>query len=636
MLQHHPGEILIYQLFDAQPDAVVWFTPVFAEEENPDSPLIDFEAQYCNRKAAEVLGIKAEELAGSRLLSTMLIDSVTRQQIYDQCRQVWESGNKIEFNFYNRSLDRYLNVQRSKVYDGILSITRDRSKEVKAELEQKKQEERYRQILDTAADGILLFEAVRDDTGTIADFRVMHANRRAYEIGALPPQTVGSTMLTLFPHLKNSEQFDWHRRVVETDTPIRFETTFRTAKGDEFGWFIVSLTRLGDGVVSTFVDVTQRRHYEQQIEGQNQLLNKIFETSVNGMYACTALRDEQGEVIDFVMTLVNAAFTQILGVSEEQAIGKRYLTLFPAAATNGMFAFNKMVFEEKKAIRKEMYYHGDNIDGWFDIFTARLDPDGLLCTFTEITARKRLQFELEQKLEELKRTNQSLEEFAFAASHDLQEPLRKIHFFSDRLKSTLDPGSEQAGMFARMESATTRMRDLIDDLLAYSRLSVAHESFTRVDLNQVVQLALHDLEAAIQECGAEVHVDQLPAIQGDERQLRQLFLNLLGNAVKYRQPGRKPEISVRYQPCTNAPTGQDCFNIEVQDNGIGFEPEYAEKIFQVFQRLHGTREYPGSGVGLAIARKVVTNHKGIIRAESIPGSGATFRIQMPVTMLAGK
>jgi PAS domain S-box-containing protein len=636
MLQHHPGETLIHQLFDAQPDAAVWFRPVFENEDDPHSKLLDFEAHYCNQKAAEILGSTADKIAGSRILSSNIMDAVSRQRILDQCRQVWESGASVEFTYYSPGLDRYLNVQRSKVYNGILSITRDRTREVRMDLERQKQEEHYRQVLDSAADGILVFDAIRDAEGKVVDFKVIHANRRAYEIGALPPDAVGKTMLTLLPHLQGSEQLAWHKVVVETGEPVQFETAFRTPEGREYGWFIVSLVRLGDGVVSNFVDVTRRRQYEEQIEQQNDLLRSVFESTINGMVVCEAVRDSEGTIIDLRIQMVNNAFTQILHLKEESAVGKLYLDVFPAARDNGMFDFNVSVIEKGVPLRSEMYYKGDHIDAWFDNSTSPVAPDGLLIAFNDITARKKLQLELEQKLEELKRSNQSLEEFAYAASHDLQEPLRKIHFFSDRLKGTLNPGSEQASMFDRMESATTRMRDLIDDLLAYSKLSVVPEALSPVDLGQVVQQVLQDLEASVLESGAQIRVDPLPMIQGDERQLRQLFQNLIGNALKYRMEGRTPEISVRFRSTTDVADKKDYFQIEVSDNGIGFEPQYADKIFQVFQRLHGRKEYAGSGVGLAIARKVVANHKGIILAEGRPDAGATFRILMPNSMLIKK
>ncbi|RYY82299.1 MAG: PAS domain-containing sensor histidine kinase, partial [Chitinophagaceae bacterium] len=425
-------------------------------------------------------------------------------------------------------------------------------------------------------------------------------------------------------------------------TPQQFETSFRRPDGSEYGWFIVSLTRLGEGLVSNFVDVTQRKKNEEKIQEQHHLLNRIFEASISGMFAATAIRDANGSVTDLRVNVINRSFTQQIGFSEERCVGSLYSDLFPTAMKNGLFDVFRDVIDRKMVVRRENHYQGEQLDSWFDFAATPLEPDGILVSFTDISERKQLQLELEQKLDELKRSNKSLEEFAYAASHDLQEPLRKIHFFSDRLKQSISPESDEADMFARMESATTRMRDLIDDLLAYSRLSVASEAFEEVALDDVVTQVLQDLEQSVEDSGALVQIDSLPVIHADERQMRQLFQNLLSNALKYRMEGRKPEVRVQYRICTD----EECkafqlpselgghLMIEVTDNGIGFEQQYADKIFQVFQRLHGRREYSGSGVGLAIARKVVLNHKGQLLAEGRPGEGATFRVFLPLSSVS--
>ncbi|RYY65467.1 MAG: PAS domain-containing sensor histidine kinase [Chitinophagaceae bacterium] len=636
MLTAHPEYPLISELFDAQPDSVVWFTPVYEDGDTP----VDFEARYCNRTAAQTLRSTPEAIVGARLLGTALMDEESRRRILEQCLQVWATNSPVEFTYYSSGLDRYFNVQRSKVHGGILSVTRDRTAEVKTELEHQRQQQHYRQILDTAADGILVFESIRNEHGDLIDFKITHANRRAIEIGALPPHTVGSTLLTILPHLAGSEQFGWHRSVAEGGGPFRFETSFRQPDGSEYGWFIVSLTQLDDGLVSNFVDVTLRKRNEQKIQEQHHLLSRIFEGSVSGMFAATALRDDTGHIVDLRMDLINKAFTQFVGFTEAEALGVRYSSLFPTAMANGLFDVFREVIEAKTIVRQENHYQGEQLDAWYDFSASPLEPDGILVSFTDISPRKHLQLELEHKLEELKRSNQSLEEFAYAASHDLQEPLRKIHFFADRLKLTLEPGSERAEMFARMESATTRMRDLIEDLLAYSRVSMLPEEVTEVSLSELLQIVLQDLERSVEESGARLHIDPLPLIRADERQMRQLWQNLLGNALKYRMEGRRPEIDVRYRICTDAdrqrfqlPVEPSYFLVEVSDNGIGFEQQYAERIFQVFQRLHGRREYSGSGVGLAIARKVVSNHEGMLVAEGRPGEGATFRMFLPVSCL---
>jgi signal transduction histidine kinase len=193
-------------------------------------------------------------------------------------------------------------------------------------------------------------------------------------------------------------------------------------------------------------------------------------------------------------------------------------------------------------------------------------------------------------------------------------------------------------MFERIENATLRMRNLIEDLLAYSEVGAQFSTNEIVNTNAVVEHVLQDLESAIQDTKAKITRNSLPKIRGDERQLRQLFQNLIGNSLKYHSPDRRPEISILCQEVNRndarlAPhpqlSGKDTYLIEIRDNGIGFEQEQAEKIFQVFQRLHGRSEYQGTGVGLAIVQKVVQNHHGVVVAEGAPGKGATFRIFLP-------
>jgi len=247
--------------------------------------------------------------------------------------------------------------------------------------------------------------------------------------------------------------------------------------------------------------------------------------------------------------------------------------------------------------------------------------------------------ELAQANVELKRSNQNLEEFAYAASHDLKEPMRKIHLFADRLQESLMEklSLQDKHLFDRISHAAQRMNTLIDDLLTYShvsRIAVAEES---VDLNKKVGAVLEDLELEIEEKNATVVAGALPTIKGHRRQLQQLFQNLVSNAIKYNKPGINPEIRISSRrlsngdllPFTTIKTKDQYYLFEVRDNGIGFEPKDAERIFNVFTRLHSNTEYKGTGVGLSIVQKVVENHHGYIWAESIPGAGSSFKILLP-------
>lgn len=264
-----------------------------------------------------------------------------------------------------------------------------------------------------------------------------------------------------------------------------------------------------------------------------------------------------------------------------------------------------------------------------------------LAFIRDITEQKKNALELERTLEALSRSNASLEEFAHAASHDLKEPIRKIHIFTDRLKHSLAEkmSPEEAAFFERMESATKRMTLLIDDMLEFSHVSLKPPEKEDVDLNEILQKVLEDLELTIEEKEAKVHYNDLPLIKGYKRQLQQLFQNLIGNALKYTAQGVKPAIEIdavkvsgdafpEQVPVTDST--KIFHHLSVKDNGIGFDQKDAQRIFQMFQRLHGKMEYKGTGVGLSIARKVVENHEGYIWAEGVPGTGATFHFVLPV------
>jgi signal transduction histidine kinase len=235
---------------------------------------------------------------------------------------------------------------------------------------------------------------------------------------------------------------------------------------------------------------------------------------------------------------------------------------------------------------------------------------------------------LEAMTHELQRSNKSLEEFAYVASHDLQEPLRKVRTFGDRLQARYGHVLDDTGndYLTRMQNGSTRMQALIDALLTYSRVTTKAQPLVPVNLNDVVTDVLSDLDVAIETLHATVTVGPLPSVAADSTQMRQLFQNLLGNALKFHKPDRAPHVSITSSRCDNA----GCYEIVVADDGIGFDIQYAERIFQVFQRLHGRSEYEGTGVGLAICRKIVERHGGSIRAESTPGSGARFIISLPL------
>jgi signal transduction histidine kinase len=247
--------------------------------------------------------------------------------------------------------------------------------------------------------------------------------------------------------------------------------------------------------------------------------------------------------------------------------------------------------------------------------------------------------ELNEMNTELERSNRELQDFAFVASHDLQEPLRKIQAFGDRLRTVQAPKFDDQGRdyLDRMHSAAGRMHTLINDLLTFSRVTTKAQPFARTDLNKIAEDVVSDLEARLDETGGSVEIDELPVIEADELQMRQLFQNLIANALKFRKPDIPPQVTVSAEkvPSGTSSNGDlpdvEAVRIYVKDNGIGFDEKYLDRIFTPFQRLHGRNEYEGTGIGLAVCRKIVERHGGALTARSETGKGSTFIATLPVT-----
>ncbi len=342
----------------------------------------------------------------------------------------------------------------------------------------------------------------------------------------------------------------------------------------------------------------------------------------------------------------NPAAAKLTGWPLDELIGKTEQELF---GSDGVESSADRGFEERVFQRK------DGTSFTVECVRTPLNENGqvvgAVLVFKDITERKRVEETLAEQAAELGRSNTELEQFAFVASHDLQEPLRKIQAFGDRLKTKHAGalGPEALEYLQRMQSASSRMRRLIDDLLAFSRVMRSAAPFVSVELSAVAKEVLSDLEVRIEKSGARVEVGELPVIQADPMQMRQLLLNLLSNSLKFQPPGATPVVKIQGRILSPEETSDTAFikklpaggaphaalpqfcELTVQDNGIDFDEAYLDKIFAVFQRLHGRHEYEGTGVGLAVCRRIVDRHRGAITARSKPGQGATFTVTLPVT-----
>lgn len=344
--------------------------------------------------------------------------------------------------------------------------------------------------------------------------------------------------------------------------------------------------------------------------------------------------NEEGKI-----TTANSATLDLLEYSKEGLIGKHAGILFGEVIGEG-------------DIRKIRYQltHQQGFDNFATIYVTKsqkqipviisgsilTNRDGtgydLVIVAKDITERKRQEEELQSIVIKLEHSNRELQDFAHIASHDLQEPLRKIMAFGDRLNSKYMEALDDQGRdyLKRMRNAAVRMQYLIQSLLLYSRVTSKAQPFAQVDLSEVKQEVLSDLEFRILETGGHiVETDKLPVVNADPLQMRQLFQNLISNALKFSRKGEPPLIKISCRPVSINGNGKTRHEITIEDNGIGFDEQYAERIFGVFQRLHDRNEFEGSGIGLSICRKIVMRHGGDITAKSTPGQGARFIFTLP-------
>jgi PAS domain S-box-containing protein len=329
--------------------------------------------------------------------------------------------------------------------------------------------------------------------------------------------------------------------------------------------------------------------------------------------------------LDGILLRGNPALERMLEAEDGKLVGKSLvevvgeLLLDPAALANAMF-------EDEHDV---VVPSGNTVRLHFSVAVVHEDDElvGFVVQMQDVTERHRLEQERATLAEQLTRSNQELEEFASVASHDLQEPLRKIRAFSDRLVSRhAERLGDAAADLIRIQEAAARMQVLIDDVLAYSRVDRRPIGNVPVDLAEIMATTTAEFQERLDSVGGSLRQGDLPVIDGDAGELRQLLENLLSNAIKFRRPDEPLRIEVfEDESLSNGSQSIVVF----ADNGIGFEEQYAEKVFSIFKRLHGRSDYPGTGIGLAICRKIVGRHGGTIRAMAMPEEGARFVIALP-------
>jgi PAS domain S-box-containing protein len=392
---------------------------------------------------------------------------------------------------------------------------------------------------------------------------------------------------------------------------LPFESTRRVLRSGE-RWIVVAISR----------DIRRRIAAEAALRESEERYRHTFDLAGSGIAHVG---------LDGRFLRVNASLAEILGYPQEELVGRHVKEIsHPEDRDLTDARRSRMHAGETDAVRFEKrYLRKDGLTVWADLTISPVrGSDGRtqyeIAIFDDITERKEAEQALRAAHEELKRSNAELEQFAYVASHDLQEPLRMVSSYTQllerRLGAALDDDARE--FMGYIVDGAASMKQLIEDLLAYSRLGTRGRRFGPVAVENALRKALANLRATVEETRAEVTHDALPVVEADDVQLAQLLQNLVGNALKFR--GQEPP---RVHVGAAARDGE--WEFTVRDNGIGIEPQYFERIFLVFQRLHNKTEYAGTGIGLAICKKVVERHGGRIWVESRPGEGSTFHFTLP-------
>ncbi len=498
---------------------------------------------------------------------------------------------------------------------------------VHAEQALQESEQRYRSLFEGMAEGFALFELLYDAQGRAVDYVCYEVNP-AFErmMGVTREMMLGKKRSEISPDVELPGEFkvwvEHFSQAVESGEPIRVEDYSRLA-----GKYLEVLINpiQGNFFATLTIDVTERRQSQDALRQSEARLRRLVDANIIGIIYSRG----GGNV-----TLANDALLEILGYTraEYEAGQIDWNNITPAEfrpldkqamieiAERGACTPYEKDFIRKDGTRVPVLlgyaYHAEDGLAPYVGFILDLSP------------QKRAEEAVRQYAGRLEQSNRELQDFAFVASHDLQEPLRKIQAFGERLNERLKDQLDDAtrDYLERMLNAAGRMRAMINDLLSLSRVTTQGQPFEEVNLNAVAEEVLSDLETRIERTSGKVEIGDLPVIEADPLQMHLLLQNLVSNALKFHKPDERPVVKV-YAEC---PKDSQQVMLYIEDNGIGFEEQYLERIFQPFQRLHGISQYEGSGMGLAICRKIVERHTGTITARSTPGKGTTFIIALPV------
>lgn len=497
----------------------------------------------------------------------------------------------------------------------------------------------WQKALDHSPSGILVYELEKQGPDTSPQFLIQLANKQAEKmLGYTREELVGRFAHDLFPRSAGHVLWTDIERAITSKTGSKRDLFYHIARSGMAAWFSVTIDPIADSrcAVVSFVDITEWKQAQQHLL-EDSILFKALSSTV----------PEMGVVaVDFFrkVALANGRIPGLFRSSNpDDLIGRRFVDAIEQEFMGDWETYIRTAFDG------EQHYFTDHWGGWrWEVYVGPVrNANGqivmVLVVYKNVSEQYQQQQALQQANVSLHRSNEDLERFAYVASHDLQEPLRKIRSFGDLLKARYADQLDGMGvdLVDRMQSGANRMDELIRSILAFSRVNSTPLAPATVILEDLFNGIQADLEMVIQEKKAIITVQPpLPMVPGDEAQLRQLFQNLITNALKFMSPGAEPRITISARIVSGTdvgdhpPAGRDpqtqYAEISVADNGIGIAKENFEKIFKLFTRLHGRTAYAGTGIGLATTKRVAENHGGTILVDSEEGRGTTFRVYLPV------
>ena len=476
-------------------------------------------------------------------------------------------------------------------------------------------------LLDSSLDAVMVFESVRDEAGAVVDFEWLIANEQnEVFIGLATDDLIGKRLLEVLPGNRTEGLFDAYVQVVETGEP--FQKLLHYAHDDLDLWIQLAAVQLGDGFSVTFRDVSEQQQVAERIRQSEERYRLLAQNSSDFI----ALHDTDGRYL-----YVSDASRVVTGWAPEQLIGESpFDYLHPDDRENAAQVLGAIV--QGESTKTELRFRRpDGSYVWVEsVAQLQESEDGevrLQSAARDVTERIMAERESDRLYKTINDRNKELQDFAYVASHDLQEPLRKIQAFSDLLvqEEAANLSDDGRHFLDRVSTSAARMSDLINDLLAYSRVATQARPFVTVDLSEILDKVLADLDYTLDEAHAQITRSPLPTLEAEPMQMRQLLHNLIGNAAKFRRKDEPLRLHI------SAEQADGTVELLVRDNGIGFDTKYVDRIFSPFQRLHGRDAYAGTGMGLAICRRIAQRHGGDIDAQSVPGEGTTFSVTLSLT-----